>query len=359
MAGYIHLSMLNRAMLWCQRARDAPVHLRITRFRFFEDQGLPSELRNISTRAVSFYISPPTDEAFIRDFFNHYDLLGRSNILKAITIGRTGWPELSSHFDWSHFVPDTLTSLKLDHTSVNITPTLDELMFLLSRTRNLHTLILRNVPVASGSRISYPAIHLPHLVYLESYPHRSTRMNYLGVTKRLIQSIVPGSNDMEAWLEMGELDDQEHDSAMHEFFTRSHVTRLHTGYFRPEDHLLLARYLDCLPELRFLSLDFDGKPTNNVLDALVTTSVEGQEYSARCPKLQGLRLSEACMIQQSQAQLQRIVKTHELTELIFGERAYFVDESGSPCGDSEIRGWLGERVDCVESNDLSWFDLGA
>ncbi|KAG8679224.1 hypothetical protein FRC09_019126, partial [Ceratobasidium sp. 395] len=95
MAGYIHLSMLSRAMLWCQRARDAPVHLRLTRFRFFEDQGLPSELRNISTRAVSFYVSPPTDEAFIRDFFNHYNLLGRSNILKAITIGRTGWPELS------------------------------------------------------------------------------------------------------------------------------------------------------------------------------------------------------------------------------------------------------------------------
>ncbi|KAG8716587.1 hypothetical protein FRC09_015515 [Ceratobasidium sp. 395] len=184
-------------------------------------------------------------------------------------------------------------------------------------------------------------------------------MNYSGITKRLIQSIMPGSNDIEAWLGMGEPGDEEHDSAMHEFFTRSRITRLHTGYFRPEDHLLLARYLDCLPELRFLSLDFDGKPTNNVLDALVATSVEGQEYSARCPKLQGLRLSEACIIQQSQAQLKRVVETHELTMLIFGERTYFVDESGSPHGDREIMDWLRERVDDVESDDISWFDLGA
>ncbi|KAG8791612.1 hypothetical protein FRC12_008674 [Ceratobasidium sp. 428] len=360
LTGYNHpASMLNRATLWSQRARDVPVHLRLTRFRFFEDQELPSELRNISTRAVSFIISPPTDEAYIRDFFNHYDLLGRSNTLQMITMWPTRGPKLSSHVDWSRFLPDTLTSLKLDHTSANITPTLDELMSLLSRTRNLHTLILRNVPVASGSRTSYPEIHLPHLEYLESYPHHATRPSYSGVTKQLMQSIVPGPNDIEAWVEMGEPDDDEHDSAMHRFFTRSRVTRLHTGYFKPEDHLLLARYLDCLPELRFLSLDFDGKPTNNVLDALVIPVVEGEGYSARCPKLQGLRLSEACIIQQSQAQLKRIIETHEMRSLIFGERAYFVDESGNPCDDSEIMDWLRERVNDLKSSGQTWFSLGA
>ncbi|KAG8716588.1 hypothetical protein FRC09_015516 [Ceratobasidium sp. 395] len=352
-------SMLSRAILWSQRARDVPVHLRLTRFRFFEDQELPSELRNISTRAVSFNISPPTDEAYIRDFFNHYDLSGRSNTLQAITMWPTRGPKLLSHFDWSRFVPDTLTSLKLNHTSANITPTLDELISLLSRTRNLRTLILRNVPVALGSHTSYPEIHLPHLEYLESYPHHASRSSYSGITKRLMQSIIPGSNDIEAWLEMGEPDDEEHDSAMHKLFTRSRITRLHTGYFKPEAHLLLARYLDCLPELRFLSLDFDGKPTNNVLDALVKLVAEVEGYSARCPKLQGLRLSEACIIQQSQAQLQRVVETHELTELIFGERTYFVDESGNRCDDSEIMGWLRERVNGLKSTSQTWFSLGA
>ncbi|KAG8717760.1 hypothetical protein FRC09_013698, partial [Ceratobasidium sp. 395] len=360
LTGYNHDSTLNRAMLWSQRAREVPVHLYLARLRFFEDQELEPELRNISTRAASFNISPLSDEAYIRDFFSHYNLLGGSDTLKAITMGPTsGWPELSSHFDWSHFVPDTLTSLKLTHTLENITPSLDELISLLSRTRNLHTLILRDASVSPGPRTSYPEIHLPHLEYLESYPHRSTRINYSGITKRLIQSIMPGSNDIEAWLEMGEPDDEEHDSAMHKFFTRSRITRLHTGHFKPKDHLLLARYLDCLPELRFLSLDFDSKPTNNVLDALVTTSVEGQEHSARCPKLQGLRLSEACITPRSQAQLKRVVETHELTRLIFGERTYFVNEPGSPHGDREIMDWLYERVDDVESNDLSWFSLGA
>ncbi|QRW11731.1 F-box-like protein [Ceratobasidium sp. AG-Ba] len=361
LSGAMHTASLNRAVLWAERSRQAPVHLRLEKYRFFETQDLAPELKNISTRAASFTFTSYSDEIYVRDLFNQYNSSGRSDTLKTIDIGPGQWPNiLSSHFDWSAFVPNTLTTLKLCTTSENITPTMDELMLLLSRTPNLRALILRDVRVqGSVPGASYPEAHLPHLEYLESYPHRLTRPNYMGVTKCLMQSIVPGSKDLEVWLEMGEANDEDHDSAMRKFCGRSRVTRLHTGYFKPDDHLPFTQYLDCLPELQALSLDFDGEPTNDILDALIVPG-EGEEFSARCPKLQTLRISEACIIPQSQVQLKRIVEAHELSSLILGDRAYFVDESGDHCDDAEIMEWLREKVREVEvDQSITWFSLGA
>ncbi|KAG8796633.1 hypothetical protein FRC12_013625 [Ceratobasidium sp. 428] len=351
-------STLNRSVLWSQRARDVPVDLHFKSYRFFEDQELAPAMKGILTRAGSLTFLPCSSESYFQDVFNHYITCGLSGRLKSITVGQIIQDGgLSDHFSWSGFVPKTLTTLKLTHTSDIITPSLDELMRLLSRTPNLRTLVLRSVCMTSSQHNRYQEINLPDLEYFESYSYSSTRPAHLEVAKHLLRNIVPGARELEAWVDMGNPDDRDHDSALRAFFSRSRITRLHTGYFKAGDETRLAQYLDYLPELRLLSLDFNNEQTDDILEALVVPTEE-QEYRARCPKLQTLRLSEASIIPRSQDQLKRIVEKHELTKLILGDRAYFVDEDGTYSYNTELLEWISTRVPEVQSDSVSWFDLG-
>ncbi|KAG8725201.1 hypothetical protein FRC09_006035 [Ceratobasidium sp. 395] len=312
-----HPATNTRIALWVQRARHAPAHLHFKSYRFFEDEELASETKGILTRAESFVFSY-SPESYLRDVFNRYDACGRSDRLKVVAMGPVAWRnEDFGHFHWSSYVPHTLTTLKLVYTSDRITPTLDELMALLSRTPNLRTLALRDVSISMSPSSTYPEISLPNLEYFESYPNNSTRQSYSNSTKHLMRSIVPGSRELDVWGDMGRSDDKEHDLELRRFLRRSRVTCWHTGYFTPGDEVRLSQYLDHLPELRFLSLDFNLEPTYDILDALIAP-VEGQGYRARCPMLRTLRLSQGDISWQGQAQLKRAVECHNLTRLILG-----------------------------------------
>ncbi|KAG8724484.1 hypothetical protein FRC09_018086 [Ceratobasidium sp. 395] len=353
-----HPSTKNRITLWVQRARHAPVHLHFKSYRFFEDEELVSETKGILTRAESFVFSY-SPEGYIRDIFNHYDAGGRSDRLKLIAIGPVAWRnEDFGHFHWSSYVPHTLTTLKLVYTSDRITPTLDELMALLSRTPNLRTLALRDVRLTMNPSSTYPEISLPNLEYFESYPNNSPRPSYSNFTKHLMRSIVPGSRELEVWVDVGSFDDGEHDLELRRFLRRSRVTCWHTGYFKPGDEVRLSQYLDRLPELRFLSLDFNRDPSHDILDALIAPA-EGPGYRARCPMLRTLRLSQGDINSQGQAQLKRVVDCHSITRLILGDSVRFVDEFGRRCDDKEILDWLHARVLAVESSGVTWFELSA
>ncbi|KAG8795834.1 hypothetical protein FRC12_008987 [Ceratobasidium sp. 428] len=357
-ASWHHPSTKNRIASWVKRARHAPVHLHFKSYHFFEDEELVSETEGVLTRAESLVFSY-SPESYLRDVFNHYDACGRSDRLKVITIGPVAWRnEDLSHFDWSSYVPHTLTTLKLVYTSATITPTLDELMALLSRTPNLRTLALRDVRITMNPSATYPEINLPNLEYFESYPNNSTRPSYSNSTKHLMRSIVPGSRELEVWVDVGSFDDGEHDLELRRFLRRSRVACWHTGYFKPGDEVRLSQYLDHLPELRFLSLDFNLDPTHEILDALIAP-VEGQGYRARCPMLRTLRLSQGDINLQGQAQLKRVVDCHSLNRLILGDSVCFVDEFGRRCDNKEILDWLHAKVHAVESSRVSWFELGA
>ncbi|KAG8795833.1 hypothetical protein FRC12_008986 [Ceratobasidium sp. 428] len=344
----------SRITLWLQRARHAPLHLHFKRYRFFEDEGLTTETGNMLSRAGSFTFESESSESLFKETLDLYNKNGRSDRLKAITIRTNYWhSEISEHFNWSCFVPSSLTTLKLFHSSNRITPSLDELMTLLSRTTNLRTLIVRAVSIISGQNKSYPEISLPNLEYFASYPTNSTRRDYLGVTKRLLQSIIPGACELEAWIDMGLPADEEHDSAIRKFLERARVTRLHIGYFNHGDELRLARYLDYLPELQVLSMDFNGEQTSNILAALISLD-EAQSYRPRCPKLHTLRLSEARIIPQSQDQLKKIVECHDLKRVVLGYGANFINEDGAYNNSLE---WIRGHVPNVESSGVSWFEF--
>ncbi|KAG8782529.1 hypothetical protein FRC12_020696 [Ceratobasidium sp. 428] len=351
LSGENSLYTVNRVALWLQRARHAPLHLHFKRDYLFKDQGLTSEAGNILSRAGSFTFEPESSEKVFKEALEFYNKHGRPDRLKAITIRTSYWhDELSGHFNWSCFVPSSLTTLKLFHSSNRITPSLDELLILLSRTTNLRTLIVRAVYIISGQNKSYPEINLPNLEYFASYPTDSTREDYLGVTKCLLQSIVPGACELEAWIDMGLPADEEHDSAIRKFLGCARVTQLHIGYFNHGDEVRLARYLDYLPQLQVLSMDFNGDQTSNILAALISLD-EAQGYRPRCPKLHTLRLCEAHIIPQSQDQLKKIVECHDLKRFFLGCGAVFVDEAG-------VYELICARVPEVESNDVEWFDFG-
>ncbi|KAG8794747.1 hypothetical protein FRC12_022079 [Ceratobasidium sp. 428] len=355
------LRLMDRAVLWSQRAGSMPLHLHFIRYRSVKGQKLTPEMKGIMARAGSYLFSSQSIEEQMHEAFSLFNEYGRSERLKTIVVENLTMsslaffepPESRAQF-WSSCIPPTLTTLILTRTPITVSPDLNELMVLLSRTPKLRTLALRLDEMKSCKDQDYPDVSLPDLEHLELLP---TNRENSDINTHLLRSIIPGDRELEArfnpaWPSSDKYHSwpgsNEYNFVIQKFFERSHVTCWRTTLSGAEIKLPLAQQLDCLPELRLLQLSFAGDGYCECLDALVVP-VDGEGYRARSSKLEVLVLFDAHMDLPAQERLKRIIESHTLKVFVLGPRSYFTGSNGIMWDHhGAIYDWIRARVPHVE-----------
>lgn len=332
--------MMDRAILWSERARNLPIDLDFISDCSPVTRELPYNTKKLIMRGGSLNFLSDSHGHWLKQVIGFYGAGGRSEKLKAITLAEINPSPGAGSFKWCRYIPNTLTTLKLISNSRDINLDLDDLIELLSRTNNMRTLLLKNISPSINPNQNYPEVRLSNLEYLELFVFPST------VHKHLFRSITPGVCELDLRFNLPDINDAEYNHAALNFFRRSRIACLHMVCFTSATAPLLAQYLDYVPNLRTLRLNFIHNMKGDSLDALNVLGDGG--YRARCPRLQTLCLLSANIAPQAQAQLMEIIKTHNLTELVFACGSCFVDESGKPSGADEILAWLQARVARVE-----------
>ncbi|KAG9075849.1 hypothetical protein FS749_012443 [Ceratobasidium sp. UAMH 11750] len=145
---------------------------------------------------------------------------------------------------------------------------------------------------------------------------------------------MPGDQELDVRVDMPGPHNHELNASMHALFHRSHVTQFVAWSLLPDCSSQLAGYLDCLPELQALVLDYSMGAYGS-LAALVVEN-EGR-IQARQPGLRTLGVLAGKFDSNAQDWLGRIVSTHHLSELRFGFSTRVV---AGPNGGRDLEGML-------------------
>ncbi|QRV89186.1 pyrolysin [Ceratobasidium sp. AG-Ba] len=336
-----HSMMIRRALLWLKRSGDVPADLTFYAADRCQDN-LDPQIGQILTRAKSFVFPRDSSEDYAVKIFRLYDTAGRSDILK--TVSMRGPFQIILHGprkNWWDCIPPCLTTLDLCRLSSVMSLNFDELVALLERCSNLESITLTGVFLGQGTEGTYPKVILPNLKYLKTALDTT-------VSEVLFSTIAPGRPGLQLSLSMPEVEDQRYQDSVCRFMECSHVTELSLHELCPyRDDSILAQYLDCLPELRSLSLDISEDRSGRLLDALVV-SIDQNEYRARRPTIRTLTIISGLADSLAQQRLKRIVIAYSLKELVApGWFLYEYKNSARDDGES-LEEWLRKHIETVQ-----------
>ncbi|KAG8714853.1 hypothetical protein FRC09_017177 [Ceratobasidium sp. 395] len=127
------------------------------------------------------------------------------------------------------------------------------------------------------------------------------------------------------------------------FLERANVTRLDLKDLRPQDMWLVSDYLERVPHLRVLCLNFVTKNNDSTTFDALTTTGYGGETCARCSNLQTLTISNVTISSRAQMKFKRMVEAHRLSKLVLGHGT--IIWSGKVISNSEqFLDWLRRRI---------------
>ncbi|KAG8777098.1 hypothetical protein FRC12_000555 [Ceratobasidium sp. 428] len=304
---------LRRTESWLERARGAPLALDFWGRQSQQKQDkrrLTSILRRHVDRIVSlsFY---KTTEFFFRTMLS--DLLpgrGRPSSLTTLVVNQVRVSRKIPHPTWPNPALRNMFDLQLIDLPGPVSPGLQEFASLLSNSPRLHTLRLRNTQFSASHEVEYPTVILPHLQLLDLSILRSPE------SRKLVSVLNPGALELEVQLNFSGGDPLESESTVLELLRRSYVSRLVVRDLAQSDTQELIGYLNCLPDLRVLVLDFAKDYRSVTFGALLKRDFDGT-IVARCPSLQALHILGGVVNSQAQHQLIQVVKTYPLEKLVF------------------------------------------
>ncbi|KAG8775149.1 hypothetical protein FRC12_001649 [Ceratobasidium sp. 428] len=333
---------LRRTELWVERARGAPLALDFWGKQSQQKQDkrqLTSILRRHVARIVSLSLHKTT-EFFFRAMLS--DLLpgrGRLSSLTTLVVDQVRLSRKIPHPTWPNPVLRNMFDLQLIDLPGPVSPGLNEFASLLSSSPHLHTLRLRNTQFSSGHEVECPTIILPHLRLLDLSIQRNPEF------RKLVSVLNPGTLELEVQLNFSVGDPLGSESTIEALLQRSYVSRLVVRDSAQSDTQELIGYLNCLPDLRVLVLDFAKDYLSVTFDALLKRDFDGT-IVARCPSLQALQILGGVVNSQAQHQLIQVIKTYSLEELAFKYRTSFFCNPG----DLDMNGlfeWARRRVQNV------------
>ncbi|KAG8693578.1 hypothetical protein FRC08_009034 [Ceratobasidium sp. 394] len=325
-------TLLERTRLWLERARGPPLWLILR-----EQQGeniakeLASMLRPHAAYIASLEFEETSEIYFltILGLFLNHSSPGMLNTLVANLTNHssqrdpsqgtdTGTNVNAPRFIWPTGALQGIVDLQLIGIPYRVSPSLDELVTVLSNSPRLQTLVLRGVYMTSSREGKCPDITLPHLTLLDIDPGFSPG------PRELVSALIPGTRELEIRLRMP--DDHEWRTTLQALLKRSNVTGLvvrNLGLFNEEQ---FDDYIKCLPHLQKLVLIYLPGEDSTGLGAL--TQFDGRTVSARCSNLRSLSLIGCAIDSYSREYLRWVAGCHRLKELIFKHDTIFI--AGDP-----------------------------
>lgn len=234
------------------------------------------------------------------------------------------------YFDWDSLAYQNLVVLQLSDLKGQLSPTLPEILTILSSCPELHTLQLQKMHLAPSEPALLQPVVLPELKYID----------FLGLAAESLDALLPmivaPSQELSAKIDLHPSASSTN-SSVRLLLTRSQVTRLYIS--DPANADGIAEYLSAVPNLTTLILDFNSRPGDAILTAITQSSESTTQRTSRCPKLHTMYLINGSLQNET---VQDIVGVHSsLKKLRF--MSCFLEPF-----DEELLYWLKPFVKDVE-----------
>ncbi|KAG9093553.1 hypothetical protein FS749_014177 [Ceratobasidium sp. UAMH 11750] len=351
------LHLLERTQLWIQRARGVPLHFHfLTNFgaeAHRADQLMPVLLSHAASIA-SLTFPRGVNIYFIKSLFAFWQNQAEYTLLETLVL-RGGFASEDS-LSW----PTTLqgfANLQLLDLYRPTSPTVENLVNMISGSPRLHTLRLRNILI-SVSASEFARVKSPSLPFLRLLEITGLNSSFLLF---LLAKLLPGSLALN--LRLQTLQPSFATRVVLSFFDRSNITSLDYPEimypFTARDAAAPpVQWFSHLPQLRILFVSCAGDEGAQ-LDGL-TTLIDGN-MTALAPKLHTLVLLDSCPNDQTRRRVKCVVEAYSLRRLIFRASSDLVGRlaSGSSAESGvetfneqntelqDFKDWLGQRVDTV------------
>ncbi|KAG8796327.1 hypothetical protein FRC12_000742 [Ceratobasidium sp. 428] len=332
------VNVLPRTRLWLERARGARLSLHIGAICQKSGSGwdLLSLLESHMVNLASLKFSRGSG-AYFWPILNLYADIYPLGSLTSLSMSEAfGTDLVTDSFVWPVSALRGLTSLELHGLCTSKRPSMTEFVTMLANSPALHTLHLKSMELRIDSHYSYTEIKLPCL--------RLLQLEDMGdhTLSNLFSSLVPGPLELDVRLRLDRHVDKRLRTAITSFFNRTNITCLSLSVGTSSDSKWLAEQLSCVPRLRVLALENSDRFGSWASLDILTLPIEGDKFEARCPNLRLLWINGGFVNLGAYTQLKRIASCHQLSALVFGDRATLDEVDGN-----EAIEWLRQRVGSV------------
>ncbi|KAG8699558.1 hypothetical protein FRC08_005216 [Ceratobasidium sp. 394] len=257
----------NRTRRWLELSRGRTIHLHFSEKDPFERDELIAELVSILSPYVEFFgsinisgrDSSPWAKALLALYSSHSEPIP----LRTLKISRIRESSRDYTISWPIKPLQALVYLELDGLRKFASPSLDEVVTMLSNCPALEILRLRYLNIRDSHDRNPSIIPLPHLTFLDLAARDEAGLPFL------LPMLSPGTHKLLVWLELDYDDDNEPSPYVQSLLARSNVTSLAIRRAHRARNVQRTSYLHSVQRLRALYLDLEECGSAYILDELI------------------------------------------------------------------------------------------